>query len=358
MSKSKLPEQTNSEEVDLGQLFNLIGNAFNRLFNFIGSIFIGGYKVILLLLIHVHKRIYWYGGAVILGLIIGFLVDMNSEKEYGANMFIQTNFNSSRQVYENMRQFHQLANIDKDTLELAKRLNISPRDASNLKGFYIQPDLDENVMAEMYSNFFTQLDSVSRVETSYKNYKESLTSSNFSIHMIGVASTDKLIYKKIEKAFIEQISGNDYLNELVEVNKFNLDKKDEILSKEIQKTDSLLNEYLKIRISESKKEPIPGTGTNLYMGNADSNNLIVSETSIIDQILILEAERRKINTLKVTQKTVLNVLANFPESGYDIREWYDKMKFLLPLILFSLTLLVFTLVGLGKYLDEQSKILE
>ena len=94
------------------------------------------------------------------------------------------------------------------------------------------------------------------------------------------------------------------------------------------------------------------------MGNAESNNLIVSETSIIDQILILEAERRKINTLKVTQKTVLNVLANFPESGYDIREWYDKMKFLLPLILFSLTLLVFTLVGLGKYLDEQSKILE
>ncbi len=257
-------------------------------------------------------------GAIIIGAAIGFLVDTTSEEEYGANMFIETNFSSTRQVYENLRQFHQLANIDKDTLELARKLNISPQDASNLKGFYIEPDIDENNLAKMYSNFYSQLDSVSRVETSYEIYKESLTPYNFSIHMIGVASTDKFIYKKIEKAFIEGISGNTYLNELVEVNRLNLDKKDETLMKEIQKTDSLLNEYLKIRINESQKELIPGSGTNLYMGNAESNNLIVNETAIIDKLLNFEAQRREINTDKVTQKTVINVLANFPESGYDI----------------------------------------
>ncbi len=207
----------------------------------------------------------------------------------------------------------------------------------------------------MYSNFYTQLDSVSRVETSYEKYKKSLTPYNFNIHIIGVASTDKSIYKKIEKAFINEISGNPYLNELVEVNKLNLEQADKVLSREIQKTDSLLNEYLKIRISESKKEPIPGTGTNLYMGNAESNNLIVNESSIIDKILSFEAQRRGINTERVTQKNVINVLANFPESGYDISKWYDKMKFLLPLILFSLTLLTFTLIGIGKYLDKESK---
>ena len=355
MSKSKLPEQTNSDEVDLGQFFKLIGNAFERFFNFIASIFIGVYKVLILLLIHFYKRIYWYAGAIIIGAAVGFLLDMTSEEEYGANMFIETNFSSTRQVYENLRQFHQLAYIDKDTLELAKRLNISPREASHIKGFYIQPDLDENVLAKMYSNYYSQLDSVSRVETNYELYKESLTPYNFGIHMIGVASTDKFIYKKIEKAFIEGISGNAYLNELVEVNRLNLDKKDEVLSKEIQKTDSLLNEYLKIRINESEKELIPGSGTNLYMGNAESNNLIVNETAIIDKLLDFEAQRRDINTAKVTQKSVINVLANFPESGYDITEWYQEMKFLLPLILGSLTLLIFTFIGLGKYLDKESR---
>jgi len=356
MSKSKLPEQKTAEEVDLGQLFRIIGNGFRSFFNFIANIFIEGYKVLLIILIHFFKRKYWYGAAIVIGVIIGFIIDEIEEKEYGANMFIETNFNSTRQVYENIKQFHQLAYEDKDTLELAKKLNISPQDASKLKGFYIEPDIDENELAKMYSNFYTQLDSVSRVETSYKDYQESLTPYNFKIHKIGVASTDKSIYKKIEQAFINEISGNTYLNELVEVNRLNLEKKDQTLLNESRKTDSLLNEYLKIRIKESEKEPIPGSGTNLYMGNAETNNLVVNETNVIDKILELEAQRREINMDKVTQKNVINVLSNFPDSGYDIREWYDYMMVLIPLILFSITLFLFILIGFGKYLNEQSKL--
>jgi hypothetical protein len=190
----------------------------------------------------------------------------------------------------------------------------------------------------------------------YDRYKESLTPYNFDIHQIGVASTDKRIYKKIEKAFVLEISENTYLKELVEVNKINLDKKDEALLKQVQKTDSLVGEYLKIRINESNKELVPGSGTNLYMGDAESSNLIVDESKIIEKRLELEAQRRQVNQDKVEQQSVVNVLAGFPQSGYDIREWYDKMKFLIPVILFSITLLVFAFLGLGKYLSKQSKL--
>ena len=55
MSKD-LQQEPQSEEVDLGQLFKIIGNAFQRFFDFIASIFKGVYKVILLLLIHIYKR--------------------------------------------------------------------------------------------------------------------------------------------------------------------------------------------------------------------------------------------------------------------------------------------------------------
>ena len=170
-----------SEEVDLGQLFKLIGNTFQRFFDFIASIFKGAYKVILLLLIHIYKRIVWYAAALFIGVVVGFIVDKTSDKMYGANMFIETNFNSARQVYENVKQFHQLAYIDKDTLELAKRLNISPSEASKLKGFYLEPDLDENEMAQMYSAFYVRLDSLSRVTMTFDIYKESLTPYNFPI---------------------------------------------------------------------------------------------------------------------------------------------------------------------------------
>jgi hypothetical protein len=83
--------------------------------------------------------------------------------------------------------------------------------------------------------------------------------------------------------------------------------------------------------------------------------LIVNETDIIENILTLENQRRQINVYKVTQKSAINVLSNFPENGYSMGEWHDRMKFLLPLILLTLTLLIFTLIGLGKYLDKESQ---
>lgn len=354
MSK-ELPQPQQSEEVDLGQLFKLIGNAFDRLFKFIGSILIGLYNLVLQLLLHFYKCFIWYVGAVVLGLVLGFIVDKNSEKLYGANMYIETNFNSARQVYENIYQFNQLAELDKDSIELARRLKITVNEASKLKGFYIEPDLDENRIAEMYSAFYLKLDSLSRTEMTYERYKESLTPFNFKIHQIGVASTDRAVYKKIEKEFVAQISENTYLNELVESNISILKKKDDVLSKQVKITDSLVNEYLKIRINESNKAPIQGSGTNLYMGDAESTSLILDESKIIQQRLDYENQRRLIENSLISQKSVINVLADFPLSGYDIRKWYDKMKFLIPLVLFSLTLLVFTFIGLGKYLEKQNK---
>ena len=354
MSKD-LQQEPQSEEVDLGQLFKLIGNAFQRFFDFIASIFKGVYKVILLLLIHIYKRIVWYAGALFIGVVVGFIVDKTSDKMYGANMFIQTNFNSARQVYENVKQFHQLAYEDKDTLELAKRLNISPAEASHLKGFYLEPDLDENEMAEMYSNFYIRLDSLSRVTMTFDLYKESLTPYNYTIHKLGVASTDKSIYKKVEDAFTLQLSNNDYLKELVSVNRQNLVKEEQTLSQQVEKTDSLVQEYLKIRVNQSEKQLIPGSGTNLYMGDAESSTLIMDESIVIEKRLALERQKRRVNLDLVEQKNVVNVLAGFPNSGYDISEWTDKKKFVFPIILFILTLIIFTFLGLKNFLEKEIK---
>jgi hypothetical protein len=306
------------------------------------------------LLIHIYKRILWYGGAVILGVIIGFIIDSNTDKLYGANMYIETNFKSVRQVYENIKQLHQLSNKDKDSLRLAQDLGLTASEASKLKGFYIEPDIDENYVLELYSEYYGGLDSLSRTTINYNDYKESLNAYNFKIHKIGIASTDKAIYKKFESPFVEQISNNPYLGKLLEVNKFNLQQKDEALAKQIEKTDSLVQEYLKIRINESQKELLPGSGTNLYMGNAESSNLIVDESKLIEKRLQLEAQRRQVNTEKVENNKIVNVLAYFPETGYDIREWYDKMVYIFPVILFGMTLIVFLGLGLGKYLEAES----
>ena len=48
MSKETLPQQPNNEEVDLGQLFDAIGKLFERLYNFIVSIFEFIFRIIIL----------------------------------------------------------------------------------------------------------------------------------------------------------------------------------------------------------------------------------------------------------------------------------------------------------------------
>ena len=343
----------NEEEVDLGSLFVIIGRGFSKIFDFIANIFTRIYKLVLVVIAHFYKRLYWYAGSIIIGFIIGFAIDSTSATKYNANLFIETNFNSARQVYENIYQFHQLASIDKDTLELAKRLKISPSEASKLKGFYIEPDINENRIAELYSEFSVSLDSLSRLETTYEDYKESLYDYNFEFHKISVSSTDKSIFKKIEGIFVDEIANNSYLNGLVEVNRLNLEKKDQELLLQIQKTEFLVDEYLKIRRKESEKEAVAGNGTSLYMGDLESNGLLVDESKVLENRLVLEAERRQINLDIIEQKTAINVLSGFPYSGYNIAEWYEKGKFIAPFFLCALTLLILTMIGLGNFIKRQ-----
>ncbi len=354
MSKdSQQPKQ--SEEVDLGQLFKLIGNAFQKLFDFIASIFKGLFHFILVLLIHVFNRIKWYAVASILGLVIGFALDKTSDEIYGANSFIETNFGSEHQVYENLKYLNQLASVNKDSIELARKLNMSVSDAASIHALYIEPDIDENDRIKMFVDFKKGLDSLGRENYQYDDYIESLGYFSFKRHKIGVVSNDRFVFQKLNKNLINVLVDNSYLEELKNVEILNYNSEKEIIDDQKREIDSLASAYLKIRKNESEKEPISGSGTNLYMGNAQQNQLLVNESMLLAKKAELEAKKRQINVNMVKNESVVNIISEFPDAGYDISEWTDKMKVKLPILFFLLTFFGFILYGLGKYLSEKDK---
>lgn len=354
MSKN-LPETPKTEEVDLGQLFKLIGDAFQRLIDFITSIFKGIFKILLTVLTHIFNRLIWYGIAVVLGLVVGFLMDISSDDIYGANLNIETNFNSTHQVYENLKYLHQLASVDKDSVELARKLKISVKDASTIKGVYIEPDIDENDRIRMFVIFKKGLDSTARADYTYKDYIESLNYYSFKRHRIGVAATDRFVFQKLNKNFVNTLVDNDYLKKLNETTLANLELEKIALEKQEEEIDSLAKEYLKIRQHESEKEPVAGTGTNLYMGNAQQSELLVDESALLSSKTQIEASKRRVNIDMVKDNNIINVLAKFPDAGYDISDWTDKMSVRLPALFFLITFFGFIFYGLGKYLSEQDK---
>lgn len=357
MSK-ELPENNKqSEEVDLGQLFNLIANGFQKLFNFIASIFKGIYHVFLIFLIHLSKRLKWYGLAMILGVGVGYYLDKTSEEHYAANLYIETNFGSTHQVYENLRYLHQLAAKDHDSIELARKLKLTVKEATTLKGFYIKPDIDETDKVKMFSEYRMQLDSTSRADLIFEDYIDNLDFFSFKRHQIGVAATDKFIYQKIKDNFVEAIGTNEYLTKLKKVRRENLESQKKTTRSQIKEIDSLAIEYLKIRKRESEKEPMPGTGTNLYMGNAQQSKLLVDESELLFQKVQLDSIIRSVNSDLVRDENVINVIADFPDAGYDISEWTDKKKFVLPIGFFLVVFFGFIALGLKKYLKEQDLII-
>lgn len=202
-----------------------------------------------------------------LSLIIGFILNSTSERSYGSNIYLKTIFNFGSQVFESIRELQQHENVDQDTIELYRMLNITPSQTLKLKGFHIMENTGWNTIEKMYSDYRQYFDSVSLSEVNYENYKQE-SSSEFLLLVlqISVESTDKFMYVKIENDFIKEFTNNVYLKEIFERETENLFFKAKDLEGQFDKTDYFVDEYLKIKVAQSKKPK--SNGYNLYMGDA------------------------------------------------------------------------------------------
>ena len=91
----------NSEEVDLGQLFKLIGAAFDRFFNFIYRIFKGLFSVFIWFVFFIKKHIIILVVAGIIGIGIGILSSKTSQAKYQSSVTLVQNY----QIGENNPDF-------------------------------------------------------------------------------------------------------------------------------------------------------------------------------------------------------------------------------------------------------------
>lgn len=350
-------KKTTNEEVDLGQLFILIGNMFSNLFKLIGKIFRGLFKGLIYFLIYFNKRIKWYIPAITIGLLTGYILDnFHLEKLYGANAYVEPNFQSARQLYENINNLHQLADKDKDSVELANLLDLTVKEAATLKGFYISPDIAYNDLMIRYVEYKNEMDSVSRLNANFDEFVAGQSYYMYKLHAIGVSSTDKFIFEKLQKKLVEVISRNSYLEEVKDVALNNLEMEKLSLDKQIHELDSLTKEYFKIRVTESKKDPVIGSGTNLFLGEGQNDNgLLVDESFLLKEKYKLEQRKRQIDQELIEQQEVVNIISDFPKSGYEVKKVTEKMLFILPVVFFGMLFLGFLGMDLKKYLDTKDK---
>lgn len=338
-----------NEEIDLGQLFNAIGKIFDRFFRFIGRIFTGIFGGLLLILLFFQRHFIKFLIVGLVGVIIGAILDYYKEPEYSSTMVIEPNFNSVQQLYNNIGFYNELAKAQ-DYNSLSEALKISDEEAENITSFRVESYSDENQKILLFDKFVRSLDSTTRKAIDMEAYLKNFNSLDARFHTISVTAKSNTIAKKIQPAIISSISNNGYFNLQKDVSDTNLKLQDSLYKKQIAEIDSLQNLYQKVMLKQAE-HAIQGTNINFGEKGSDNNK----ELALINKMEQLKLGLVELNEERGNKSSILNVISDFPRKGVREKGFWNSYKFLVPVVLLSLTILFFVLMSLNYYLKSHSK---
>jgi hypothetical protein len=340
------PKNDTSDEIDLGQLFQLIGRGFQKLFNFIGSIFKGIFHIIILFLLFLQKNFVVLSIAVVIGVVGGFLADMFKTPKYISKMVVEPNFNSVQQLYNNIDFYNDLANAQ-DSLTLSKALDISVTDASTIKRVFVDSYSDENQKIKLFDEFIRELDTTTVKALDYESYLKNFNSMDARFHQISMIATDDNVAKKAQPAIIKSISANEYFKLQKRINDENLSLQEKIYNQQLSEIDSLQQLYKRVLEKEAEK-PMQGTNINLAENGESQNKelALVKEREVLKNRLVL------LNRERADKSSILNVISDFPARGVKVKGFWNSYKFVFPIAFFVLVLLFLFFLKANKMLSN------
>ncbi len=342
MAQQNIPQDG---EVDLGSLFKIIGKGFQNLFNFIGRIFKGILHSLILALVFIRNNALKLGLATFIGAAIGLYFDLTNPKQFSSTMIVEPNFKSTQQLYKNVLFYHELVK-QKNSILLAKTLNISVSEASKIKGFYIEPIINENEKYELFNNFTQEIDSTLVKYINIKEFKKGFTIYDYKYHQIEVKSLNNGIFEKLSTPIISSIENNIYFKNQKKINDENLLQNERVLKKSLREVDTLRKIYNEVLITEANKQNT-GTAITLAQGVKKTN-----EIELFNESLELNEELIDNNKEKAETTEIVNVVSTFSEIGVKERSILKKWTFVLAVSLGLVMLIVILLIRLNSYLKN------
>lgn len=340
---------SSSDEVDLGQLFQLIGNGFKKFFRFISNIFKSIFHIIILFLLFLQKHFLKFVVAAVVGLALGIYLDMVKEPEFISTMVVEPNFNSVQQLYNNVNFYNELAEAE-DSTALAEALDISVTEAVKLKEFLVESYSDENQKVQLFDKFVRSLDSTTKKAIDMENYLKNFNSMDARFHTISVTATNSTVAKAIQPSIIKSISRNEYFQLQQSISDQNISLQDSLYKKQLMEVDSLQRLYKRVMEKEAEK---PQQGTNISLGeNGGQEN---KELALINQVDKLKENLVLLNEERANKSSILNVISAFPRRGVEVKGILNSYKFWIPLGFIGITLIILSLLDLNSYLKNYKK---
>ncbi|KPM30952.1 Hypothetical protein I595_2931 [Croceitalea dokdonensis DOKDO 023] len=319
--------QNNNDEIDLGQLFQLIGRGVQKISNFFAAIIKSLFAGLIAILLFIQNNALVLIISAILGAAAGYILDNILPEKYISKMVVEPNFNSVQQLYNNIDFYNDLADA-KDSIALSNALSISVTRAAEIKEIFVESYSDENQKIKLFDDFIRELDSTTVSALDYQSYLENFNSMDARFHQISVVSTDNTVAKKIQPAIVSSISVNSYFKLQKQISDSNLDLQERIYLQQLQEIDSLQKLYKTVLVKEAEK-PMQGTNINLAE-NGESQN---KELALVQERDVLKNRLVQLNQERANKSEIINIISDFPSRGVKLKGFWNRYVYFLPVFL-------------------------
>ena len=316
-----------SDEIDLGQLFKLIGNGFRNVFKWFLSVYL-----------YFKRNFFWFAGLVVLGGLTGFLVNQLVEDKQKLDVIVTPNLDTKNYLYDAISEiqseikakdtaFFQNMGMDIEKME-GFEIEVVPLRAEN------RGDVENQTqMLELLKDFGNSdaISDVLRSELQDRTSKDQRITFYFKDPASGEAYAHKIM---------EYLNSNPYYNDLVEVYTENAQNRIQRNDTLIRQIDALIDNYTQKMLEEQS-----GTEGRLVLENQEPLN--VPSLFGLKNELIRDTESRK---LELERRKDAITIVNFGKPHKVIKPLFQKNIVFFPLVFVGL----FLLISLFRYLNRKA----
>lgn len=306
------PEPQSTEEVDLGQLFKLIGKAFDRFFKFIGNLLNKFFLAFVWIVFFIKRHFIKIAIAGVIGFALGLVKQKIAEPIYKSEIVIKQNYNTGENLYRSIEYINQLIS-EQDSMSLANNLSVTPNKAKTMLGFEVEPILNDNQRMSLFDEYTKSLDSVLATNIDFDTYVENYSDYSFSRQKITLWTKSKESSNGIVSSIINNVETLDYFKNEQKKDLAELNRREEAIKASLKQSDSLQQVYQTVLI-KSVEANTSGSQTSVTIDNTDNKN-ITKEFELYKSDLDLRRELVSIERAKEDKEFIIEIISSKQVKG-------------------------------------------
>ncbi|QLG45254.1 hypothetical protein [Costertonia aggregata] len=318
--------QNNSDEIDLGQLFQMIGKGLNK-------IFIGFLRVFL----YLKKRIFILLGLLIIGAALGYGLNQIRTKRLKTEVIVKPNMESKNYLYDVVNEIQ--ANLKAKNIDFFKSIGVN---LENLEGLEIEIGrVEGSKSSESDLKYLELLQSFEKTDAISDIVRAELENKSSFNHRITFFYKDADKGQRFAEKIIEYINTNDYFDGLVKTFRSNAENRIEENKTLLKQVDELVANYSKKMAQEDRL-----TGSErIVLDNQEQMD--ITGLFNLKNSLIRDIELKKMD---LQENTDAIKVINFGKPQQVQKSFFGKSLVLIPLVLLG----IFFVFSFLKYLNKKA----